>query len=292
MNYSLKSGRHLSGNIRRIARRQIGRAIKLLSGNRSSPDRDSTHEARKWLKKTRATVRLIRPVAGRAVCRRENRRFREIARRLSRQRDAEVLLGTLEKLRRQPHDPAVEAALARLDSVFESRREAAAEQLRAKMGHCRAQLRKARRRVKAWPLRRLDRWELSRALRRSYRRGLEALAAAARTGAPEHFHEWRKRAKDLWYQSRLLQPAEPKALASLADDLKVLSEQLGDEHDLVMLEAALQTARLERAELNLVLALTRSKRSELQRAALTQGRRLYAEEPREFGRRVKKYLKH
>ena len=48
-------------------------------------------------------------------------------------------------------------------------------------------------------------------------------------------HEFRKRAKDLWYLLRLLAGAWPGLLDPSAEQLHELTEMLGDHHDLAVL---------------------------------------------------------
>ena len=42
--------------------------------------------------------------------------------------------------------------------------------------------------------------------------------------APEDFHRWRKRVKDLWYHVSLLARAWPEQMEALAKELKTLSD--------------------------------------------------------------------
>ena len=42
--------------------------------------------------------------------------------------------------------------------------------------------------------------------------------------APEDFHRWRKRVKDLWYHVSLLERARPEQMEALAKELKTLSD--------------------------------------------------------------------
>jgi hypothetical protein len=50
-------------------------------------------------------------------------------------------------------------------------------------------------------------------------------------------HEWRKRAKDLWYHHRLLKDAWPGPVKAFADEADQLGKLLGDDHDLATLSA-------------------------------------------------------
>ena len=105
----------------------------------------------------------------------------------------------------------------------------------------------------------------------------------------ERLHEWRKRVKDLWYHLRILTPAWPAVLEPLAGEAHVLSEQLGDDHDLAMLGLAAREradAFSDPLDLDSLLDAIERRRSELQRDATSLGRRLYADEPEAFVSRV------
>src|SRR6185436_16307976 len=73
-------------------------------------------------------------------------------------------------------------------------------------------------------------------VKRSYAAGRKARSLVKATPTPENLHEWRKRVKDLWYHTHLLRPIWPEQMCAVADELEALSEQLGDDHDLVMLK--------------------------------------------------------
>ena len=82
-------------------------------------------------------------------------------------------------------------------------------------------------------------------------RGRDEFATARNSDDGDVIHEWRKRVKDLWYQQRLLRDAWSPVLRAYADQADELGEALGDDHDLAVLAAALESrqdqlsARLE-----------------------------------------------
>ncbi len=285
MNYQLKVGEELPDRVRQILRKQIRRAASLLA-NRLDHRDEPVHGARKWLKKVRAMLRLVKPALGEDAWRREDRRFRRIARTLAGRRDAEVLTLTLKKLRHRRAKPAVHAALARLSHRVAGGRGKVPAKLRGQERKSRAQLRIARARVAGLPLARLGWRDLCRGLEETYRAGAAALAKAGRTRAPEDLHEWRKRVKDLWYQLQVVQPVQRLELGALAEDAKQLSLRLGDDHDLFLVEHAATTARLDRREVKRILDLTRGGHQELQEDAFALGRRLYAKAPADFARHL------
>jgi len=88
----------------------------------------------------------------------------------------------------------------------------------------------------------------------------------------ESLHEWRKRAKTWWYQTRLLKAHSAKKMDKLCQDLETLTECLGEDHDLALVEQTLgKTNSAAQAEL---LVLLKKKRARLQKKAEKLGLRL------------------
>jgi hypothetical protein len=77
-----------------------------------------------------------------------------------------------------------------------------------------------------------------------------------------------------------------------AKDAHLLSDLLGDDHDLALLRETLQNAGPALAvEVDSVLALLDHRRAQLQTQAMLLGERLYAEKPKAFRRRMRAYWK-
>lgn len=285
MNYKLKVGDEIPDRIREILRKQIRRAAAVLADRVDDGD-EPIHDARKWLKKVRAMLRLVKPALGEKAWQREDRRIRRIAKRLAQRRDAEVLDQTMKKLRRDHKESATRQALTKLRRSISVAQDALPTKLRGKERKSRKKLKEARRRVKELPLEKLGWRELSQGIEATYRAGAEALAAADRTRAPEALHEWRKRVKDLWYQLRVLQLVRRDELGRMAEDAKQLSLRLGDDHDLFMVKGAAKTAKLQRKDLKRIMGLVQEGRLELEEDALALGRRIYSESPEAFARRI------
>ena len=125
---------------------------------------------------------------------------------------------------------------------------------------------------------------LEAGLEDSYAGGRTAMRAAFGVDDPddEAFHAWRKRAKDLWYQSQLLQGASPELIGAQETLLAQLGDQLGEDHDLAVLQAAASASPALQARIA-------ARHAELRAAALATGRRVYAEKPRAFLRRMRAY---
>ena len=93
MGFRLEKDETVGSGFQRILREQTARLSEDLASADKDPEK-AIHEVRKRCKRVRAVARLLRPNA-KALYRQENAAFRNIARRLSRFRDADVRLGSV-----------------------------------------------------------------------------------------------------------------------------------------------------------------------------------------------------
>jgi len=288
--FRLGSGELVSEGLRRIVRARLDEAIGGLDAAGDDALDEAVHEARKSLKRVRTTLRLARDELGDEVYRSENAGFRDAGRRLSGARDSQVVVETLEGLCERCRGELPPGGFTALRDALRQEHEAARERLRADADAVRdvvEELRAARARTASWPIERDDLDALAPGLRRIYRRGRKALGASCEQ-SDEALHELRKRAKDLWYASQILGPAAPKKTKKMAKRAHKLSDLIGEDHDLAVLQ---QTAErhhehLSEAERGALRALIERRRTELQRRALPHAERLYRRKPRAVVRRV------
>lgn len=282
--YELKSDEELGAGLKRIA---AGRAEKALERLRDEDDRaEAIHGARKDMKKLRTVLRLVRDELPEEIYAEESQRFREAGRALSASRDAEVKLETLDALGEADGElprEAVEAWRAILDRDREAAVNAAGAD--SAVGLIEVGLTG----IREWPLEG-DSWAMiGAAAKRSYRRGRKAMALAEADRSEADFHRWRKRAKDLWYELRLLRGAWSGPLESLADEAHRLTDLLGDHHDLAILRADLRERQLGEEETGALETAISQRQERLATEAFDLGRRLYAEKPKAFTRRLRCY---
>lgn len=288
--YRLKRKEGAAEGLRRIAAGRARKAVEALRGEGDEDPAEAIHSARKDLKKLRAVLRLSRKELGGDTYGAENRRYRDAGRMLSRSRDAEVKLETLGALRerfgsalpestREAWARALERErdeIAGADSLGSPQVAAAAEAIEAG-GDA----------VAEWPLEE-ESWDaIGPGLARSYRRGRQGLKRTIAEASAENVHEWRKRAKDLTYQLRIVRGAWPELLGETVEESHRLTDLLGEHHDLALLAEDLGQRRLgDRAE---VADLIEHRQRELLAEALELGRRVYAEKPKAFERRIRSY---
>jgi CHAD domain-containing protein len=292
MSYRLNLGDPVPKTLHATAVEQFEDALAIVRDELAADPVNSVHEVRKDIKKTRSMLRLVRPGIPAKTYRQENRRLRDTARAISGARDADVMLETVDKLAERYAGRLPKRAFTtlrgRLAKQASGSDDVAGESLSGA-------LEAARDRVERWVPEGSDAATIRAGAVRAYARGRRELAAAEADRSAERFHAWRKRVKDLWYHQRLLRGAWPAPLKALADESHRLSDLLGDDHDLAVLADLLAdspelTSDSATLDGDAVLALIAERRAELQDEALHLGRRVYADKPKAYGRRLERYL--
>ena len=290
--YRILEDEPVGPGIRLILLAQVDDAIAQLRGEAEDDPGEAIHEARKDMKKIRSALRLVRDAIGDDAWRRENDHYRDVARKLSAHRDAEILVESLddlcerfgpaarqrsERLREQLH---AENRDAHDDGTIERTMASAAAELIA----CRSSLDELALDGDGWGL-------IAPGLHRTYRRGRKRLRSVEEEASVTNLHELRKRVKDLWYQLRLIREADRPMIGALADHAHDLADHLGDDHDLALLGEQAQRRRdafSSPADQRHLLQEIGQRRGELQFAAISLGERIYAEKPKKFTSRLAK----
>lgn len=290
--YELARDEGLAAGLTRVAAERAEKALERLRASSAGETEtaDAVHGARKDMKKLRTVLRLLRDEFGTKLYKKENARFREAARALSETRDAEVRLETLDALTEHEDDLPAEAVES-WRQILDRDREAAINAARDEPAVARAiaLVEEGLEGIRGWELEG-DSWKLiDAAVIRNYRRGRRAMKAAGKRRGEADFHEWRKRAKDLWYELRLLSGAWPGPLEATAEEAHKLTELLGDHHDLAVLREDLRQRNLGGEETAALEAAIGRRQEELAADAFPLGRPLYAERPKDFSRRMRRY---
>lgn len=288
MAYQFEADENPDAGVRRIVRERIDDAMQQLD-RRGRKQHKGIHEARKRLKEIRSVLRLARRPLGDHY-QRENDAFRDIARELASSRDAQAVIEAWDALSKRfgerlaiDTDAVRQGLIARRDAVFaesgvggdslESAREALVQ---------------ARARIADWPAI-AGFSELAPGAARCYRRGQARLCDAQRGPSMEALHEWRKRVKDYWYHTCLLRGLWPRIMTAWRRELKTLSDRLGDDHDLMVLRAALLADPKRYGgedSLTIPFVYMGHRQEELRTEAFRLGRRLYSESPGTYQKRL------
>lgn len=285
MGYVLRAKERIDAGLRRVVREQIKGAVADLT----DPKRDrneGVHEARKRFKMIRAVLRLARFSLGESLFVVENTWYRDTGRRLSSVRDAVAMIECFDALRPRAEKAIGPEAAERVRKALEERLEriaSAEDGLDGRALEVARGLQDALIRVRAWPIHDQGFVTIGPGLERVYRQGRFAMQVALPDPSDFHLHEWRKRVKDHWYHVRLLRNVWPKVMDAYKKEMKLLSDVLGDDHDLAVMAPVLREDPAicggEEVLARLLDVMVR-RRAELQAQARTHGKRIYAEKPK------------
>jgi CHAD domain-containing protein len=290
MAFKLSSVATLNVELKRVLVEQIEGALAELDGGDASLD-ERIHECRQHLKRVRAVLRLLQGSLGRGRFRRIDQAVRSIAAGLAAARDSAALHESFDQLLAKV-EPSIRAPfeerLAKLSSTLfqvEERAAAASEAALSQHGPLTA--------VRAEVLRtRLEApgFELVReGFRDSFVRGRRALRRVESDPTDERLHSLRTQAKRYQNQLSLFEPLWPRVLRVERQEITRMTEALGDDHDLTLLEAKFREMELE-LELRAFLDRASAERKAVLRSrALKIARRVYAESPNGIAKRFARY---
>ena len=291
MSYELRHDETLGENLCRICRKQIEGAVAVAKGEAKTDD-TPVHEMRKHFKKARGALRLVRKEIGRGMYRTQDHALRDVARLTSDIRDAEVRLQTVRELQEVTQRDG-HGTYGNLEVMLTLELENFMAAFTEWQTQAVPLLEQAASAVDCWTLDQFSCKQLCCAVQASYRRGRRALATATADPTTENFHQFRTRAKTLWYQLRILRPVNPVVLKTLSDDLHSLGDLLGRAHDLSFLAERLRSehgkSKWER-EGQRLLAVIEVSQHDLQRGATELAEHFFAERPRDFSSRVGSWL--
>jgi CHAD domain-containing protein len=291
MAFCFKRKESVAKATRRLGRDRMEHALECL---KECDRAKAIHCARKDIKKMRAVLRLVRTEIQKRRHRRITNLLRVAARHLAAPRDAYVKTRTLKNLAQHFKGQLAPGALRhvraelRSDLNKEMRRFAKKRIARRVARILRGMAKKSDRlkvRGKGWKA-------LAPGVKRAYAEGQQAYRTTLKDPAPENFHQWRKGAKDLWYQVILLRPLWPEQMDATAHELEQLGECLGDDHDLAVLQQAVEEKYAgdgNTRELATLKGLIDERQRELRASALALGSRFYAEKPSAFCNRLAGY---
>lgn len=239
------------------------------------------HETRKRLKELRALLRLLQGALGKRAFASRNRRLRDLGRELSSLRDSAALVESWDKLGESDRKRFASPAMKRVRQRLQER---ADQQIAAASGHPELlqELATLREDVAGWKLAGQSFALFARGLEDHYKAGRQALKTARDKPTDDTLHDWRKRVKDHWYHTQLLTAAWPTEFKTRQKNLKRLSEYLGDDHDLAVMQLLLTSEPILFGASNTRQAIAESlvlQRERLQAKAFSLGLRLYLDKP-------------
>lgn len=265
----------IGSEARRAFREELGLGMAELR-DPDLGDRLAVHSVRKRLKRLRAILRLFRSELGPDFGP-SNRLLRDGGRLLSEARDAHVAIETLDRIT----EYYGKDLNSRERREFRRLRDALLEAAKTGVAGPRTSAAALLERAAGWPAS----WDFSRrgfgamapGLGRIYGTGRRAMAEARDTGSITALHEWRKRVKDHWHHTQLIDGRDHRGMRTRELRLHDLSDALGDLQDLRVLQAGTAAAGMigllpPPGALGLLLE---AERERLSRLSFDLGRRLF-----------------
>ncbi|RFB04750.1 CHAD domain-containing protein [Parvularcula marina] len=287
MAYSFrKSDKSVLAGLKRIGKAQTLLALNALGDTSLSLD-EKVYAVRRRIKKLRTLIRLVRPVL--PAYEEENATLREAGRRLSEARDAAVMIETFDEMTIRYSAHLSDALCAPIrERLIEQRRAISDAGLGISLLETETELRAFLVRLPSWKLEKKGAAAFEAGLKKTYAKAVKRLRQAAETDDAEDLHAWRKSAKHHWLQMRLIKKVWPEGLGPRIFALDQLTDDLGEHHDLSVLQALLESDADEAASAFLN-GPVKTRLSELEESVIEAGRELFAEEPAQFARRCAAY---
>lgn len=288
MAYQLERDESVSDGIQRLILEEVENIVTQLTD--STIERDlGIHEARKSCKRIRAGLRLVRDEIGKGNYKKENIRFRDIARKLAPARDSWVQIAVMDKLIPVDNTTAFPIGLYKnfrnqLVRDYDLTRQRESED-RTKIPMILESIQESIQVLRKLPIQNKDFTVVRSGLIRTYTRGQDGMIDSILTPIPKNFHEWRKRVKYLWHQIEILLNLNPEKLGELAIQLHALADFLGDHHDLIVLKRTVFEYPYEfenESAMKILVDMIESQQMVLEQKANSLGRQLYVQSAEDF----------
>lgn len=287
MPYRIDPRRNLGKELHALAVAQLDEAARTLDYR---PDglHAAIHLARKKFKLVRNLYRLFQAIDPDG-CRRRNKRLRNIARDLSRLRDATALIETVDHLFGHVLNEDETRVLTEARTALSARRDRIAEtemDLHATVTNAAALCRIA---IEEADILKTDatRGQAARQLARGWSKGLlrakTAMDICKGEGHGEAFHDLRKAAQAYWMNLSLFRDLWPSAFAAKQSQAKSLVDLLGHENDLSVLTALIDEEPDlfgDGADQSFLLAIIIRRQQQLRREALSLAQTVFSDGPR------------
>ncbi|MBN2413913.1 CHAD domain-containing protein [candidate division KSB1 bacterium] len=281
--------------IRILLLEQIDIARSMLL-NKSLDFNDVIHDVRTSFKKIRAFILLLKTELGEDVYKNETRCFRAEGKGIAELRDSYVVLMTLEllavKYPDQLRNNTVNAVQNKLTAGYEAKKNFVLEQdeLTKQAGR----LLTVKNRVTGWSLPENGGDLIFDRLKECYEKGRSQMTDAKTDKTDKRLHNWRKIVKHLWYQVRVFEPFNPEILIPFDESLHSLSDFLGEDHDLAVLNNIIPAPEdiENKNELNILRNCIYAERNKLQTGAFSLADSIYAESSGQFADRIAGYWRN
>ncbi len=278
-------GESIAAAINRVTTEQFDLALRIATA--SADERAlAVHSTRKAIKRLRSMLRLVRGAIPEKRYDPDNQMLKLIGAELGSIRDAWVMAETLSRLLSE--DPATAdptaPLIARLQTLYRAESQAVLGN-DAHMGSIIEQLENIRTRSALWTVLADGDTAISHSfntiapgLERVYKRGRRGMQNAVASPTNTLLHNWRKRAKYLRHQIEALNLLDPVEMSLQEGRLEMLTDLLGDDHDLAVLTHRLDADRTLTADLDIehLEHAIAARRRRLQAQAIELGSVIYS----------------
>ena len=200
---------------------------------------EAVHEIRILIKQLRALLWFASPIFSPMEVNRGKAHLRKASQLLAAQRDQSVMRSVLEELSHQTSNSTYRKTLFRIAHAQDSRQDITVksgqslQQAAAILLMTIQQLKEQAKSHSRWP-------SVADRLDRAFLATKKAGGKALHAKDPARFHDWRKKAKRLFYQLQLTQAVPGKRMRHTISRVDKLQEMLGDYHDSVIVEDRLR----------------------------------------------------
>ncbi|MFZ1518312.1 MAG: CHAD domain-containing protein [Ignavibacteriaceae bacterium] len=246
---------------------------------------------RKRVKNLRALLKLLRKEFGEEFYKKNNFSLRDVNRRSTAIRNFSALIKVCEILKSASSDPICNEALNLLQSRIESDFEDVKRKTDydALLNFYKNQLGKYKTRLLHNEIDSNRFSNIKYGLYKIYSDGKKNFAMVINNPESEVLHDWRKNAKDLYYSLLSLTPLWKPVILGYTKEIKLLSDMLGELHDLYEFKLYIQSLIDNPFDFTSVIYFIESQNSSLLEESGSLGKKIYAEDEEQFSERIKKY---
>lgn len=292
MSYTIHTNKPFFTEVHHIVDSQAHKGLNNLPAEEDLEE--AIHDIRKRCKKIRAAWRLVRDELGGKEYKKRNRYYRDTARLISDLRDATAIIEALDMLEERFGDTTYKSAFTEMRQALQKRRDEHLPETDNRpevMAEVEKRLEQGIQRINPIPLK-FENWSKTvKSVTRTYARAYRLYHEMKEEPSSETMHQWRKRTKYLRYELRLLKKVWPAVFNPWRKQLHKLSDWQGDHHDLHELKSVMRgMAEVSPATRRTLMALATQYQEYCYAMAMPLGKRLFAEKPKHFAKRLKNYL--
>lgn len=250
---------------------------------------EGIHESRKYFKKYRALIRLVRHEIGESHYNFHNIRIRDAGRKMAEVRDSWVNVETMNSLFEDYANEKDDGAFKNIRNYLLSEYNGMIQKIKddKTVKSVLEDIHIVQKQIGKLAITSRDFSAFDEGIRRVYYRGVIAMNRALKDPNAENLHQWRKRTKYVGYQLGYLHQIWPEMLAVYEELFGQLADLLGKDHDLAVLrEVLLQEPSASVWNIDIFLTQIEQRRNMLQKKILPLGKRLYADPPDAFTNRL------